>query len=142
MQIYCFLSDLFVWAIVFSYFCKKILIKFYIMITSVIENEKMYYDFKSLCNVLDIQPANRTRLGRLVKSSSIRVIEINETGKELSYAYTSNEGILIMLNEFKGLNKILKAFKLHKKLYGSYFFNGFISFFLTGKISDNYFTNV
>ena len=112
------------------------------MITNVIENGKVYYDFKSLCNVLSIEPANRTRLGRLVKSSSIRVIELNEAGKELSYAYTSEEGILIMLNEFKGLNKILKAFKLHKLLYGTYLFDGFISFFLTGKISDNYFTNV
>lgn len=112
------------------------------MITNVIENGKVYYDFKSLCNVLSIEPANRTRLGRLVKSSSIRVIEINEAGKELSYAYTSDEGILIMLNEFKGLAKILKAFKLHKLLYGTYLFDGFMSFILTGKISDNYFTNV
>ena len=95
------------------------------MITNVIENGKVYYDFKSLCNVLSIEPANRTRLGRLVKSSSIRVIEINEAGKELSYAYTSEEGILIMLNEFKGLNKILKAFKLRKIIYGKYIFKGF-----------------
>ena len=109
------------------------------MITSVVENEKMYYDFKSLCNVLDIEPANRTRLGRLVKSSSIRIIEVNETGKELSYAYTSNEGILVMLNEFKGLNKILKALKLRKMLYGKCIFKGFFKMILTGKIPTTYF---
>ena len=109
------------------------------MITNVIENEKVYYDFKSLCNVLSIEPANRTRLGRLVKSSSIRVIEINETGKELSYAYTSEEGILIMLNEFKGLTKILKAFKLHKLLYETYLFDGFMSFIFNKKINSLYF---
>ena len=105
------------------------------MITNVIENGKVYYDFKSLCNVLSIEPANRTRLGRLVKSSSIRVIEMNEAGKELSYAYTSEEGILIMLNEFKGLAKILKAFKLHKLLYGTYLFDGFMSFIFNKKIN-------
>lgn len=109
------------------------------MITNVIENGKVYYDFKSLCNVLSIEPANRTRLGRLVKSSSIRVIEMNEAGKELSYAYTSDEGILIMLNEFKGLAKILKAFKLHKLLYGTYLFDGFMSFIFNKKINSLYF---
>ncbi len=109
------------------------------MITSVIENGKVYYDFKSLCNVLSIEPANRTRLGRLVKSSSIRVIEINEAGKELSYAYTSEEGILIMLNEFKGLNKILKAFKLRKIIYGKYIFEGFFKMIITGVIPTTYF---
>ena len=109
------------------------------MITNVIENGKVYYDFKSLCNVLSIEPANKTRLGRLVKSSSIRVIEINEAGKELSYAYTSNEGILIMLNEFKGLNKILKAFKLRKALYGKWLFKGFFKMILTGEIPLTYF---
>ena len=109
------------------------------MITNVIENGKVYYDFKSLCNVLSIEPANRTRLGRLVKSSSIRVVEINEAGKELSYAYTSEEGILIMLNELKGLTKILKAFKLHKLLYGTYLFDGFMSFIFNKKINSLYF---
>ena len=109
------------------------------MITNVIENGKVYYDFKSLCNVLSIEPANRTRLGRLVKSSSIRVIELNETGKELSYAYTSEEGILIMLNEFKGLNKILKAFKLRKIIYGKYIFKGFFKMILIGAIPTTYF---
>lgn len=109
------------------------------MITNVIENGNVYYDFKSLCNVLSIEPANRTRLGRLVKSSSIRVIELNETGKELSYAYTSEEGILIMLNEFKGLTKILKAFKLHKLLYGTYLFDGFMPFIFNKKINSLYF---
>ena len=109
------------------------------MITNVIENGKVYYDFKSLCNVLSIEPANRTRLGRLVKSSSIRVIELNETGKELSYAYTSEEGILIMLNEFKGLTKILKAFKLRKALYGKCLFKGFFKMILTGEIPLTYF---
>ena len=109
------------------------------MITNVVENEKMYYDFKSLCNVLNISPADRTRLGRLVKSSSIRVIEVNESGKELSYAYTSDEGILIMLNEFKGFNKILKAFKLRKTIYGKYIFKGFFKMILTGIIPTTYF---
>ena len=109
------------------------------MITNVIENEKMYYDFKSLCNVLDIKPANRTRLGRLVKSSSIRIIEVNQTGKELSYAYTSNEGISIMLNEFKGLTKILKAFKLRKALYDKCLFKGFFKMIITGVIPTTYF---
>ena len=109
------------------------------MITNVIENGKVYYDFKSLCNVLSIEPANRTRLGRLVKSSSIRVTETNEVGKELSYAYTSEEGILIMLNELKGLTKILKTFKLHKLLYGTYLFDGFMSFIFNKKINSLYF---
>ena len=109
------------------------------MITNVIENGKVYYDFKSLCNALDIEPANRTRLGRLVKSSSIRVIEINEAGKELSYAYTSEEGILIMLNEFKGLNKILKALKLRKVLYSKRLFKGFFKMIITGEIPLTYF---
>ena len=109
------------------------------MITNVIENGKVYYDFKSLCNVLSIEPANRTRLGRLVKSSSIRVVEINDVGKELSYAYTSDEGILIMLNEFKGLNKILKALKLRKVLYGKRLFKGFFKMIITGEIPLTYF---
>ena len=109
------------------------------MITNVVENEKMYYDFKSLCNVLNISPADRTRLGRLVKSSSIRVIEVNESGKELSYAYTSDEGVLIMLNEFKGFNKILKAFKLRKTIYGKYIFKGFFKMIITGVIPTTYF---
>ena len=109
------------------------------MITNVIENGKVYYDFKSLCNVLSIEPANRTRLGRLVKSSSIRVIELNEVGKELSYAYTSEEGILIMLNEFKRLTKIIKAFKLRKIIYGKYIFEGFFKMILTGVIPTTYF---
>ena len=109
------------------------------MITNVVENGKMYYDFKSLCNALNISPADRTRLGRLVKSSSIRVIEVNESGKELSYAYTSDEGVLIMLNEFKGFNKILKAFKLRKTIYGKYIFKGFFKMIITGVIPTTYF---
>lgn len=110
------------------------------MIECVIENDELYYDFKSLCNVLDIDPANRTRLGRLVKSSSIRIIKYSSTGKELTYAYTSKEGILIMLNELKGINKILKAFKLRKELFKSYCFKGFIKMIITGNIPLTYFS--
>lgn len=66
-------------------------------------NSATYYSFKDLCNIIGIEPKERTRLGRKLTPYSFKI-----TKDKLTMNYITESGIKFLINEY-GLLKVVKG---------------------------------
>ena len=78
--------------------------------------QKMY-SFKDICDFMNIEPKERTRIGRKVKPYAEK-IELNEDDKEKTFTYVTKTGVLYMIRCLTGVKKYLYYYLLYNKLNG------------------------
>lgn len=76
--------------------------------------QKMY-SFKDLCDFMNIEPKERTRIGRKVKPYAEK-ITINEDGKDKVFTYVTKIGVLYMIRCLTGIKKYFYYYLLYNKL--------------------------
>lgn len=82
-----------------------------------IVNGETIYSFKDLCDLFNVIPKERTRLGRKVKSYSTK-ITITENGKDMTYSFVNKNGILLMLSCISFIKRNIYFIKLYKFITG------------------------
>ena len=78
--------------------------------------QKMY-SFKDMCDFMNIEPKERTRIGRKVKPYSNK-ITINIGGKDQLFTYVNKQGILLMIHCLTSKMKYIYYYLLYNKLTG------------------------
>ena len=79
------------------------------------------YSFKDLCDFMNIEPRERTRIGRKVKPYAQK-ITINEDGKDKIFTYVNKTGVLYMVKCLTGIKKYFYYYLLYNKLNNRNFF--------------------
>ena len=82
--------------------------------------QKMY-SFKDICDFMNIEPKERTRIGRKVKPYAQK-ITINEDGKDKIFTYVNKTGVLYMVKCLTGIKKYFYYYLLYNKLNNRNFF--------------------
>ena len=78
--------------------------------------QKMY-SFKDVCDFMNIEPKERTRIGRKVKPYAEK-IKLYEDDKEKTFTYVTKIGVLYMIRCLTGVKKYLYYYLLYNKLNG------------------------
>ena len=91
------------------------------------------YSFKDLCDLMEIEPKERTRIGRKVKPYA-KKITINIDDKDKVFTYVDKSGILLMLRCLKNKMKYICYYFLYNKLIG----RNLILDYLKGNLSDSF----
>ena len=65
--------------------------------------QKMY-SFKDICDFMNIEPKERTRIGRKVKPYAEK-IKLYEDDKEKTFTYVTKTGVLYMIRCLTGIKK-------------------------------------
>ena len=73
------------------------------------------YSFKDLCDLMEIKPKERTRIGRKVKPYA-KKIKLYEGDKEKTFTYVTKTGVLYMIRCLTGIKKYLYYYLLYNKL--------------------------
>ena len=73
------------------------------------------YSFKDLCDLMEIEPKERTRIGRKVKPYAKKV-KLYEGDKEKTFTYVTKTGVLYMIRCLTGIKKYLYYYLLYNKL--------------------------
>ena len=73
------------------------------------------YSFKDLCDLMEIEPKERTRIGRKVKPYA-KKIKLYEGDKEKTFTYVTKTGVLYMIRCLTGIKKYLYYYLLYNKL--------------------------
>ena len=95
-------------------------------------NEKLY-SFKDLCDFMNVEPKERTRIGRKVKPYATK-ITINIDEKDKIFTYVNKTGVLYMIKCIEGIKKYLYYYLLYNKLNNvNLLFN-----IIFGKINDSF----
>ena len=76
--------------------------------------QKMY-SFKDVCDFMNIEPKERTRIGRKVKPYAEK-IKMYEDDKEKTFTYVTKIGVLYMIRCLTGVKKYLYYYLLYNKL--------------------------
>lgn len=76
--------------------------------------QKMY-SFKDICDFMNIEPKERTRIGRKVKPYAEK-IKLYEDDKEKTFTYVTKIGVLYMIRCLTGVKKYLYYYLLYNKL--------------------------
>ena len=76
--------------------------------------QKMY-SFKDICDFMNIEPKERTRIGRKVKPYAEK-IKLYEDDKEKTFTYVTKTGVLYMIRCLTGIKKYLCYYLLYNKL--------------------------
>ena len=91
------------------------------------------YSFKDLWDLMEIEPRERTRIGRKVKPYA-KKITINIDDKDKVFTYVDKSGILLMLRCLKNKMKYICYYFLYNKLIG----RNLILDYLKGNLSDSF----
>ena len=75
------------------------------------------YSFKDLCDFMNIEPKERTRIGRKVKPYAEK-IKLYEGDKEKTFTYVTKTGVLYMIRCLTGIKKYFYYYLLYNKLNG------------------------
>ena len=73
------------------------------------------YSFKDLCDLMEIEPKERTRIGRKVKPYA-KKIKLYEGDKEKTFTYVTKTGVLYMIRCLTGIKKYFYYYLLYNKL--------------------------
>ena len=73
------------------------------------------YSFKDLCDLMEIEPKERTRIGRKVKPYAKKV-KLYEGDKEKTFTYVTKTGVLYMIRCLTGIKKYFYYYLLYNKL--------------------------
>ena len=73
------------------------------------------YSFKDLCDLMEIKPKERTRIGRKVKPYAEK-IKLYEGDKEKTFTYVTKTGVLYMIRCLTGIKKYFYYYLLYNKL--------------------------
>lgn len=73
------------------------------------------YSFKDLCDLMEIEPKERTRIGRKVKPYAEK-IKLYEDDKEKTFTYVTKTGVLYMIRCLAGIKKYFYYYLLYNKL--------------------------
>ena len=90
-------------------------------------DKEILYSFKDLCDLFNVIPKERTRLGRKVKPYSTK-ITITENGKDMTCSFVNKNGILLMLSCLSFIKRNIYFVKLYKIVTGKSLFKYLIKF--------------
>lgn len=82
-----------------------------------IVNGETLYSFKDLCDLFNVVPKERTRLGRKVKAYATK-ITIIENDKDMTYSFVNKNGILLLLSCLSFIKRNIYFIKLYKFITG------------------------
>ena len=91
------------------------------------------YSFKDLCDLMEIEPKERTRIGRKVKPYAEK-INIYEGDKEKTFTYVTKIGVLYMIRCLTGIKKYFYYYLLYNKLND----RNLIFDFVSGKVIGHF----